>query len=80
MKVREANKPTVYSVNLVPAYGRDYTTPEAVIKDWRDGKDFLIADIGNRWDGKYTSVRDWPDQAVRIRYNKLADFVIIVQE
>jgi hypothetical protein len=68
---------SVYSVNLVPAYGRDYKHPEEVIADWKAGKDFRIADIGNRWDGKYTSIRDWEGEAVRIRYNRLADFVII---
>ena len=67
----------IYSVNLVPAYGRDYTNPEAVKKDWDARKDFLIADIGNEWNGKYTSKEDWGGQAVRIRFNKLADFVII---
>jgi hypothetical protein len=67
----------VYAVNLVPAYGRDYQTPEAVKEDWNAGKDFRIADIGNRWDGKYTSKSDWEGQHVRIRYNRLEDFVIL---
>ena len=66
-----------YSINLVPAYGRDYQTPEAVLKDWIAGKDFKIADIGSRWDGKYTSNSDWNGQAVRIRFNRLADFTIL---
>jgi hypothetical protein len=67
----------IYSINLVPAYGRDYTTPAAVLSDWTAGLDFLIADIGSRWNGKYTSSRDWTDQSVRIRFNRLADFTII---
>jgi len=67
-----------YVVNLVPAYGRDYTTPEAVKVDWDAGKDFRIADIGHkRWYGKYTSKSDWAGQNVRIRYNRLEDFVIL---
>lgn len=35
-----------------PAYGRTYSTQEAVLKDWNDGKDFQIVD------GPYTSIRD----------------------
>jgi hypothetical protein len=68
---------SIYSVNLIPAYGRDYKYPSEVVMDWKAGKDFMIADIGNRWNGKYTSIRDWEGEAVRIRYNRLADFVII---
>jgi len=67
----------VYAVNLVPAYGRDYKTPEEVKAHWDAGKDFLIADVGNRWDGKYTSKTDWAGKHVRIRFNRLEDFVII---
>jgi hypothetical protein len=67
-----------YEVNLVPAYGRDYSTSEQAKKDWEGGKDFLIRDIGQgRDDGRYTSMRDWPGKYVRIRFNKLADFVIV---
>lgn len=66
-----------YAVNLIPAYHRDYTDPKDVLRDWTDGKDFMIADIGNRWDGRYTSERDWHGQAVRVRFNRNADFVII---
>jgi hypothetical protein len=68
---------TVYDINLVPAYGRDYKSPTDVLKHWVDGKDFLIADIGSLWNGKYTSIRDWKGKAVRIRFNRKADFVII---
>ena len=45
-------------LTLIPAYGRDYTTAEAVLEHWTAGKDFRIADISCRWDGAYTSCRD----------------------
>jgi len=32
-------------MTLVPAYGRDYTSKKAVEKDWKSGKDFIVADI-----------------------------------
>ena len=46
-------------IYLVPAYGRAYTTRDAMIKDWVDGKDFKI--ISSEWYGSYTSIRDSKD-------------------
>lgn len=69
-----------YEVNLVPAYGRDYTTETLVKAHWEMGKDFMIRDIGSPYDGRYTSIRDWKGKYVRIRFNKLADFVILKGE
>lgn len=42
----------MYGLILLPAYGRDYATPEACQSDWEAGKDFLILD------GPYCSIRD----------------------
>lgn len=42
----------VYGLILLPAYGRNYQSPEACKADWEAGKDFLIMD------GPYCSVRD----------------------
>lgn len=67
----------IYHINLVPAYGRDYKSPEAVLSAWNAGHDFLIADISSQYNNKYTSKRDWPDHAVRIRFNKHSDFIIV---
>lgn len=67
----------IYHINLVPAYGKDYRTPQAVVDAWNAGHDFLIADISSKWDRRYTSKRDWPDHAVRIRYNHLEQFIIV---
>lgn len=65
-------------LTLVPAYGRDYQTAEAVQKDWKEGKDFRIADISSRWNGSYTSIRDFaPTGVARIRYRKLACIVYL---
>ena len=67
----------IYHINLIPAYGRDYKTPEAALSAWNSGADFLIADIGSKWNNKYTSKRDWPDHAVRIRFNHHEQFIIV---
>lgn len=56
---------------VVPAYGRDYSSAKAAIADWQAGKDFVIQDISNPWDGKPCSVRD--GLPVKIRYNRLMD-------
>ena len=57
-------------VTVTPAYGRDYTSKAAALKDWTDGKDFIEARSG-----RYMSIRD-ADKAgskmtVMIRYAKL---------
>lgn len=63
---------TTYEINLVPAYGRDYRTAKDVVRDWVEGKDFLIRDVGARQDdGRYTSIRDWAGKSVRIRYGRV---------
>jgi hypothetical protein len=47
--LRQVSSPMV----LIPAYGRVYTTREAMLKDWEAGKDFRV--VGH---GCYTSIRD----------------------
>jgi hypothetical protein len=55
------------------AYGRDYKSASAAVKDWLAGKDFRCYP-----QGCYTSVRDWHlDDQIELRYNKLADLTII---
>jgi len=39
------------TLNLLPAYGRNYRSKAAVLKDWQDGKDFTLY-------GTYCSIRD----------------------
>lgn len=67
-----------YETTLVPAYGRDYQSADSVYWDWNAGKDFLIADMSNRWNGKPASKENFPEgSSVRIRYNGLRDVVVI---
>jgi hypothetical protein len=57
-------------IHAVPAYGRDYKSKEAVLADWKAGKDFR-SDLG------YLSIRDaesLPNQ-VWIRYDNLRKIV-----
>jgi len=66
----------VYSVMLVPAYGRDYKTKKAVKEAWDAGKDFRIADMSSPDDGRYTSKSDWEGKHVAIRYKGLTEVAV----
>ena len=60
-------------LTVVPAYGRDYTSINAARADWCAGKDFIINDLFNPYDGKPIN-RDQAVEAgytVHIRYNHL---------
>ena len=65
-------------IGLIPAYGRDYKSKAAVLADLNAGKDFLIADMSNTWDGSYTSLADLGDyDQVSIRYKRLSNQVFL---
>ena len=53
--------PYLNRVYLEPAYGRKYSTQEAVLEHWHAGKDFKI--LG----GPYLSIRDRQVMAVEMR-------------
>jgi len=57
-------------VHATPAYGRDYKSKAAVLKDWQDGKDFRCAVTG-----RYLSIRDYTPGEVWVRYKKLTQLV-----
>lgn len=61
-------------MNLIPAYGRDYSSQKAVKADWDLNKDFQDASSG-----KYVNKSDIekfvPDANVNIRYAKLLKVV-----
>jgi|TARA_R110000751_G_scaffold36730_1_gene89533 hypothetical protein len=56
-------------ITVTPAYDRDYKSAKAAKADWKDGKDFIIADLSHPYDGKPCSIRD--GLKVTIRYNRL---------
>jgi hypothetical protein len=62
---------------VVPAYGRDYTTAKAARADWKAGKDFLIADFFDPYDGKPINKQDADREGlkVNIRFNRLTKIV-----
>lgn len=57
---------------LTPAYGRDYSSKEAVVNDLTNGKDFVIANVDSPWCGSYISIRDMSKgDAITLRFGKL---------
>lgn len=63
---------------LIPAYGRDYTSAKAVKADFLTGKDFIIADITDPYDGKPCSIRDFePGTGITLRYKRLASLTCV---
>ncbi len=69
-----------YAKTLVPAYGRDYKTIKAVKADWLAGKDFIIADMSDPYDGKYINKEDAINAGIKrvgIRYSRLMKQTLI---
>ena len=59
-------------ITLTPAYGRDYKTAKTAKNDWLAGKDFIIADFTNPYDGKPISIRDAkPGEKFMLRFCRL---------
>lgn len=48
----------MFELKVVPFHGRVYNCKEAILADWNENKDFIIADISCRWDGKPVNNQD----------------------
>jgi hypothetical protein len=57
-------------ITLTP-YLTDYKSAPDAISAWRAGHDFTLNDVRSPWHGKPCSIRDFPDQQIRIRYASL---------
>ncbi len=67
------------TLTVTPAYGRDYKSGKAAKQAWREGKDFIIANIMHKYDGKPMNKQD-ADQSqttVMIRYKGLTQLTIV---
>ena len=71
------------TVILTPAYGRDYKNKAQVTNDWKDGKDFIIRNITDPYEGKPCSIRDTKflkDAGythAQIRYARLTKLIMV---
>lgn len=59
------------ATTVTPAYGRDYTSLAKAQADWDAGKDFIIQDIMDPYDGKPCNKEDMKDRHVNVRYGRL---------
>lgn len=58
-------------MTLLPAYGRDYKSKAAALKDFEADRDFIVADLLSPWDGKpanRSALLSMGVREVRIRY------------
>jgi len=63
---------------LIPAYGRDYSTAKAAKADWKAGKDFIIANIFDPYDGKPMSIRDTQQgDKFMLRFHRLTKTALV---
>lgn len=66
------------TLECVPAYGRDYKSKAAVMKDWNEGKDFIIQNPSehgraiNKADAEKT-----PGLTLMLRYKRLQNVVVV---
>ena len=59
------------TLELTPAYGRDYKSQKEVKAAFEGGKDFVVATFGPEM-GRYCNIRDFKvGQTVLVRYKQL---------
>ena len=61
------------TLEVVPAYGRDYKSQKEVLADWENNLDFQIVSVQEY--GRYINKQDadrTPDLNILVRYAKLA--------
>lgn len=64
-------------MTLTPAYGRDYKTKKAVLTDWNDDRDFIIADFSHPDDGRYANRPQFnTGDRIQIRYAALRKVLV----
>ena len=63
----------MFELKVIPANGRVFNSKAAVWDAWTANKDFTIADVSSRWDGKPVNKQD-ADRSdlacVLVRYGK----------
>ena len=68
---------------LVPAYGRTYKNKQQVEADFRNGKDFILQNLADRWTGKPCNQSDLQKYStyshVEIRYGKNNTKLVILE-
>jgi len=67
-------------MTLTPAYGRDYKSGKAAKADFYDNKDFIVADISDPDDGRYTNREDVVNMGIKtvnLRFKCLTKIAVV---
>ena len=48
----------MFELKVIPANGRVFNSKAAVWDAWTANKDFIVADVSSRWDGKPVNKQD----------------------
>jgi hypothetical protein len=67
-------------MQATPAYGRDYKSKKEVLAAWAAGKDFIVQDIMDPWDGKPINLEDARNaglKSINLRYKRLTQVVVV---
>jgi len=60
-----------FSINVLPAYGRDYKNKKEILKDYLDNKDFEVSDISNNGKVNKSDCLRYGVACLIIRYSNL---------
>lgn len=66
--------PTPNTITLIPNRGRDYRSADAVLAHLKEGRDFIVQDVSNPWNGKPCNLPDLKRAGVmltKVRYDGL---------
>lgn len=72
--------PTPNTITLIPNRGRDYPSAARVLEHLKEGRDFLIQDIGHPWCGKPCNIEDLKRAGImraNVRYERLRRLTIV---
>lgn len=66
--------PTPNTITLIPNRGRDYPSAARVLEHLKEGRDFIVADIGSQWNNKPCNIEDLKRAGImraNVRYDRL---------
>lgn len=61
------------TITLIPLAGRDYQSAADVEQALKDNRDFTVADMSSRWDGKPCNINDLRRAGIvtaKVRYSR----------
>jgi hypothetical protein len=62
-------------LTVTPAHGRDYKTAKQARESWNAGRDWIVSDFFNRWDGKPINNAQADSESITLRFCNLTKIV-----